>query len=186
MLWVKERQRKNYKVLSKKKVIKDLNKDLEANMAPKNYTMKPNLLKYLKPVDKNSKSSQKIKPVHKFSQQPSKVQKILGIKLLKEIKRKWKRSYYSPERNDLQDTMPDLKVRAEPNLERKQGRNAENWNKPLTSRYSLARMDYIMIYSGDYLRNEIASFLRKSERKLYVLLPSNLYSKDAGDSICIY
>lgn len=78
MLWVKERQRKNFKALSKKKVVKDLNKDLEANVAPKNYTMKPSLLKYLKPVDKGSKSSQKMKPVHRASQQPSKVQKILG------------------------------------------------------------------------------------------------------------
>lgn len=80
--------------------------------------------------------------------------------------------------------MPELKVK-EPNFERKQGRNADPWNKPLTSRYSLAKMDYIMIYSGDYLRNEIASFLRKSDRKLYVLLPLTFIVR-TRNSICIH
>jgi hypothetical protein len=75
MMWIKEKQKKSFKTLSKKK-IKDLNKDFETNIVPKNYTVKPGLSEYLNPVDKNTKLIQKVKSIYGLNRAPSKVQKI--------------------------------------------------------------------------------------------------------------
>jgi len=71
--------------------------------------------------------------------------------------------------------MPELKQRSEINLECKSTRNRESLQKfkALASRYSIARLDYIMIYLGEHSKSKIDNLLRKSERKICV----NPYSK---------